>query len=120
MFQLFRAIQVAGPRLGPSSVDKGFHAIPRIRSTDPFIPACFYDPSDYTCVKDAVAERWTNKGPAETDDGCYQMTEQGLRYFAEIWPEGPPTAQEKPDDPCNEYDDSFLIDNGTPDDPTTF
>jgi hypothetical protein len=71
-------------------------------------------------VKDAVAERWTNKGPSETDDGCYQLTESGLRYFAEIWPDGPPTAQEKPEDPCNEYDDSFLIDNGTPDDPTTF
>ena len=114
--QLFIGIQVAGPRLTPTSIDKGFHAIPKVRSTNPFIPACFYDPGDYTCVKDAIVERWN---PAQ-DDGCYQLTEGGLRYFAEIWPEGNPQDQEKPDDPCNEYDDSFLIDNGTPDDPTTF
>ena len=28
IFQLFTGIQVAGPRLGPTSIDKGYHAIP--------------------------------------------------------------------------------------------
>ena len=121
--QLFTGIQVSGPRLTPTTVDKGYRAIPKIRSTDPFVPACFYEPGDYTCVKDAVVERWdaqardqatTSPGDA---DGCYRMTEAGLRYFAEAWPDGDVTAQEKPDDPCNDYDGSFLINNSPPEDP---
>ncbi len=118
--QLFTGIQVAGPRLTPTALDKGFHAIPRIASTSPFVPACFYDPGDYTCVKDAIVERWTQKGPAEDDDGCYQLTELGQRYFADIWPDGQPTAQEKPTDPCNEYDGSIVQDPSPPDDPTNY
>jgi hypothetical protein len=35
IFQLFTGIQVAGPRLGPTSIDKGYHAIPHIASTNP-------------------------------------------------------------------------------------
>ncbi|HUR48970.1 MAG TPA: hypothetical protein VMY88_05495, partial [Acidimicrobiales bacterium] len=50
--QLFSGIQVAGPRLTPSAIDKGFHAIPAVASTSPDLPACFYEPGDYTCVKD--------------------------------------------------------------------
>ena len=40
IFQLFIGIQAAGPRLGPTSVDKGYHAIPHIASSDPAVPAC--------------------------------------------------------------------------------
>lgn len=118
--QLFTGIQVAGPRLTPSTMDAGYHAIPRIKSTSPFVPACFYDPGDYTCVKDAVVERWDSSATEQQDNGCYRMVEGGQRYFAEVWPEGNIDAQDKPDDPCNEYDGSFLINPSTPDDPQNF
>ncbi|HEX9889867.1 MAG TPA: hypothetical protein VGA69_10345, partial [Nitriliruptorales bacterium] len=42
--QLFTGVQVAGPRLTPASIDQGFHAIPAVPSTDPSVPACFYEP----------------------------------------------------------------------------
>lgn len=117
--QLFTGIQVAGPKLNPSSVDKGMHAIPAVRSPDPSVPACFYDPGDYTCVKDALVERW-DSAANDGDQGCFRATEGGQRYFAGIWPEGNVQDQEKPDDPCNAYDGSFLINPSPPEDPTSF
>src|SRR5690348_15887693 len=52
--QLFTGIQVAGPRLTPSSMDQGFHAIPAVRSSNPQVPACYYDVNDYACTHDSV------------------------------------------------------------------
>jgi hypothetical protein len=115
--QLFTGIQVAGPRLGPTSVDAGFHAIPAIRSPRPDVPACFYNRDDYTCVKDAIVEHWDRDG---NTDGCFRVTEGGRRYFAEVWPAGNINDQERSDDPCNEYDGTFVVNPAPPDDPTTF
>ncbi|MGI8791888.1 MAG: hypothetical protein ACR2H3_01710 [Acidimicrobiales bacterium] len=56
IFQFFVGVQVAGPRLGPTSVDKGFHAIPAVQSEDVQTPSCYYLPNDYPCVKDGQAE----------------------------------------------------------------
>src|SRR5262249_19745595 len=88
--QLFTGIQVAGPRLGPTSVDRGYHAIPAVASTDPQVPACYYEVDDYTCVKDAVAEWWDSAAPAPADTvgrrtGCWRMPDQGLPYRASTW-----------------------------------
>lgn len=110
--QLFTGIQAAGPKLTPQSIDAGFHAIPKIKSTDPSVPACFYETDDYTCVKDATLEKWDRTG---NDDGCYRLIEGGARYFAEIWPDGNINAQYNPDTaPCNDYDASFQVNPGTP------
>jgi hypothetical protein len=95
--QLFTAIQVAGPRLGPDAIDRGFHAIPRVASTNPRIPACFYDPGDYTCVKDAVAEWWNSTS------SCWMMTDGGRRYLRDEWPAGDVLSQQGPRDFCNRY-----------------
>jgi hypothetical protein len=110
--QLFTGIQVAGPRLGPTSIDKGFRAIPKIKSTNPEIPACFYEPGDYTCVKDAMVEHWDRA--AENGQGCYRMREGGQRYFADIWPEEDVAKAEKPDDACNTYGTTFLVNPAPP------
>jgi hypothetical protein len=85
--QLFTGIQVAGPRLGPTSIDKGFHAIPRLLSSDPKTPSCFYDPGDYTCTKDATVEYWDRAGKSENNDrpGCWRMQQAGKRYLANTW-----------------------------------
>jgi hypothetical protein len=105
LFQLFTGIQVAGPRLDPASVDEGFHAIPRIQTNDVERPSCFYDPGDYTCVKDAIAEIWraSNTAPGSSTPGCWAAIEHGKRYLAGRWPEGNVDAQLTGDEPCNGY-----------------
>ena len=111
LFQLFTGIQVAGPRLGPTSVDKGYHAIPKIASTNPKVPACFYEVNDYTCVKDAVAMYWDSRGraPGATQNGCWRVPDGGKRYLTGAWPGGDVTAQRKPNDVCNNYSAGLLL-----------
>jgi hypothetical protein len=90
LFQVFLGIQVAGPRLGPTSLDKGMHAIPAVQSTDRQTPSCFYLPGDYTCVKDAQAEIWDANGrpPGDNRPGCWKSIENGRRYLTGAFPEG--------------------------------
>lgn len=88
-FTLFKAIQVAGPELTPQSVDQGQHAIPRQASYDPRVAACFYDPADFTCVKDAMETWWDPEAPDPEGRanavGCYRMVRNGKRYLAGTW-----------------------------------
>src|ERR1051325_9342796 len=98
--RLFPGVQVAGPRLTPTSVDRGMHAIPAIASQSNDVPACYYEPNDYTCIKDAVVEHYDPQcQPTQTSRaGCWRMTEAGKRYFADSWPDSDPAARQKPDD----------------------
>jgi len=98
--QLFTGIQVAGPNLTPSSVDLGFHAIPPKQSNGPLEVACFYEPGDYTCVKDGSALWWD---PAANGSGCYRVPLRAKRHLAGEWPEHPVAADRDPDDPCSYY-----------------
>jgi hypothetical protein len=95
LFQVFLGIQVSGPRLGPTGVDKGFHAVPSIASNDRQTPSCFYLPNDYTCVKDAQAEVWDNGGdpPGDNRPGCWKAIEGGKRYLSGQFPDGNVNAQ---------------------------
>ena len=112
IFQFFVGVQVAGPRLGPTSIDKGMHAIPAIRSEDPRIPACFYLPGDYSCVKDAQAEIWDAEGqaPGDSRPGCWRSILGGKRSLPDEWPEGNIDAQLTGQEPCNGYNNTVLID----------
>ncbi|HEX9889896.1 MAG TPA: hypothetical protein VGA69_10490, partial [Nitriliruptorales bacterium] len=105
LVQLFTGIQVAGPKLTPDSMDRGFHAIPGVHSPEPAVPACFYVPGDYTCVKDMQAQWWDPQGatPGSNQPGCARMMEGGRRYLAGTWPEGDVEAQRgtPATDPCN-------------------
>ncbi|HEX9890001.1 MAG TPA: hypothetical protein VGA69_11020, partial [Nitriliruptorales bacterium] len=103
--QLFTGIQVAGPRLSVETLDRGFHAIPHIESPDPSVPACFYGPGDYTCVKDAAAMWWDRAAtaPGASTPGCWRVLEDGLRHVAGAWPQHDLAAPRSPDDPCNGY-----------------
>ena len=57
------------PGSGPTSIDKGYHAIPHIASTNPKVPACFYNDNDYTCVKDACDVLGSGRaGPGQPAD----------------------------------------------------
>lgn len=101
--QLFTGIQVAGPRLTPSSVDKGYHAIPAVSSNDPRVPACFYEPGDYTCIKDSAVMWWDPAGddPQSSNPGCMRMMEGGRRYPFGQWPRQDVPVGKQPNDPCN-------------------
>jgi hypothetical protein len=105
LFQVFTGIQVAGPRLGPTSIDRGFHAIPAIESRSVDVPACYYNPGDYTCVKDAQQEYWdaSTTAPGGTQPGCWRSIDGGRRYLAGKWPEGNINAQITGNEPCNAY-----------------
>ncbi len=97
--QLFTGIQVAGPKLNPGSMDRGFHAIPRKESSSVQVPACFYDKGDYTCVKDVQAEWWDATG---TGQGCWRSARGARRFLAGGWTPGDLTAFKAPSDPCNQ------------------
>lgn len=102
--QIFTGVQVAGPRLTPRSLDQGFHAIPPVPSSNPSIPACYYDPGDYSCVKDVVAEWWDPTRATSSEGGqpgCYRMPERGRRFLLGTWPKENVDDRKKPDDICN-------------------
>ena len=86
------AIQVAGPRLTPTSIDRGLHAIPPSLSTSMDAQACFFSPGDNTCVKDATLMRYDPEGSGpETGGatGCWRLLNGGQRYYAGAWPDEP-------------------------------
>ncbi|MGQ0434050.1 MAG: hypothetical protein ACT452_16790 [Microthrixaceae bacterium] len=112
IFQLFTGIQVAGPFLGPSQVDKGFHAIPQKQSsTDPRVPACFYLPGDYTCVKDAVPMMYDAAGQqtGTSQPGCFRVIQNGKRYLPADWPREQVASRYSPNDPCTGYSESVRL-----------
>lgn len=103
--QLFTGIQVAGPRLGPTSIDKGYHAIPRIASESPDTPACFYNLNDYTCVKDGITMWWDAfaKAPNNADPGCWKMVNNAQRYLIGEFPAKEYWSTVSGADQCNGY-----------------
>ena len=106
LFQLFTGIQVAGPRLGPTSIDKGYHAIPAVASKDNQSPACFYNPGDYTCVKDNQIEIWDDQAvPPDGSNraGCWRIIANAARYLHPDWPEGNIDSNLNQLGPCNNY-----------------
>jgi hypothetical protein len=117
LFQVFTGIQVAGPRLGPTSISQGFHAIPPRRSTDPGMAACFYLPNDYTCIKDAQVLVYDRDGqaPGDSRPGCWRAIESGQRYLPGEWPRGNinaqmPGGQMNPaNQPCSGFNTGVLL-----------
>ena len=108
--QLFTGIQVAGPRLHPKSIEKGFRAIPPKPSTGPTQPSCYYLPGEYTCVKDAVAQWWDPSAPGENQggaaptkgfSGCWRMGNDGKRYLPGDWPSGDILNMQRDGQICN-------------------
>lgn len=103
MFTLAKAVQVAGPYISPETVDQGNHTIPRQSSTSPHIAACFYDPGDFSCVKDAHEAWWdpfAEDPNGETARGCWRMIKGGQRFLAGTW-SNVDEVFSRPEDPCN-------------------
>ncbi len=87
---LFWGIQAAGPRLTPENIAKGLHAIPARPSLDPYRPAAYFAPGNYSFVKDAMAIWWDPSGvpPGSSTRGCYRLPNEGRRFRAGEWPAG--------------------------------
>lgn len=110
--QLFIGIQVAGPRLTPANVDRGFHAIPDLPSPGPAVPSCFYEPADYTCVKDSVPLYWdpSAESPYSGVPGCYRAPRGGERTVRDEWRHEEASSYRSADDPCNGYTTGDYLD----------
>jgi hypothetical protein len=114
-FMVGMGIQVAGPRLHPTTVAEGFRAIPAIASKDPFLPACYFTQGHF-CVQDATEMWWDNTGeaPGTTGNtGCYRMPNLGRRYVLGEWATGDDVFK-NPQDVCNAYDIGALAVFRTP------
>lgn len=104
--QLYTAIQAAGPHLNPQNITRGLHAIPRIASTNRQLPACFYLPNDYTCVKDSAIMHWdpTATVPTQAEPGCWRMVGSGQRFLPGHFPRKANLGDlKRPDDICNNF-----------------
>jgi hypothetical protein len=118
--QLFIGIQVAGPRLTPTTIDRGFHAIPAIASPSLQIPACYYEPDDYTCIKDFIIGRWDPNGRVNRQDagntrpGCYRVVGSQRIILADVRPGDPMEGYDPARDPCNGFGTSLQQSIGPP------
>jgi hypothetical protein len=112
-FTLFRGIQAAGPFLQPDTVNEGHHAFPRVASTSPYVAACFYDPNDFTCVKDASEQWWDPDAPDPDGEpevsGCYRLVREGKRFLKNSWEGTDADPFSNPNDPCNNVGITPLI-----------
>jgi len=101
--QLMTGIQVAGPKLTPASMEKGFRAIPEVRSSDPRVPACFYPAGGYSCTQDFATWWYDPAGddPESTNPGCNRALEGGLRRLPGQFPREDIPTRRSPRDPCN-------------------
>lgn len=84
---LFYGIQAAGPKLTPQNLDKGLHAIPQRPSDDPYRPAAYFAPSNYSFIKDAMEIWWdpSSSPPGSPNAGCYRLPLAGKRFRAGEW-----------------------------------
>lgn len=99
---IFRGIQAAGPRLTVANLDRGLHAIPPRPSPDPFTPAAYFAPGNYSFIKDATVVRWDPAGvPPGGQSGCWRYVQRGKRYRAEDWQNHPTDEDfDRPGWPC--------------------
>lgn len=117
--QLFQGIQISGPDLKPSNVARGFEAIPENRSSRPDVPAMFFDPGDYTAVKDTYLAWWdpSAQPPTSSQPGCWRLMWGGQRFLAGEAPPGNHFEMREPvgtpnEQVCQGYDQGILLSAG--------
>ncbi|MFA5891902.1 MAG: hypothetical protein WDA27_13285 [Actinomycetota bacterium] len=114
---LFQAIQAAGPRLTPETVEQGMFTFQYQDRDNPYEPMGGYGPygpkavSSYNFVDSAMGWWWDPTGtPPEgrAGEGCVRVMNQGRRYYAGEWPIGDKDLFTA-DAPCSQ-DDTKLAD----------
>lgn len=123
-FMLFLGIQVAGPQLTPETVDEGMHAIPPTTSTSPYVASCYFDPIDWTCVKDFKEQWWdpSRKNPNPSGStgegpGCWALPRGGQRFSSGSWAGADDVFINGASDPCDGYSSSVALQLGAPQPP---
>jgi hypothetical protein len=86
---LFWGIQAAGPKLSVENVDKGLRGIPPRASPNPWTPAAYFAPDNWSFVKDSMLVRWDKGAVGTYGPGCWRTVEYGKRYRAEDWASSP-------------------------------
>ena len=79
---LMWGVQAAGPRLTAANLDRGLHAIEPRPSPDPYTPAVYFAPGNFSWVKDAAVVWWDEASQ------CYRLVESGRRSRAADWRSG--------------------------------
>jgi hypothetical protein len=83
---LFSGIQAAGPKLTVDNIDRGLRAIPPRQSPNPWTPAAYFAPGNWSFFKDTMLARWDPAGVvAGASPGCWRLVEHGKRYRTEDW-----------------------------------
>lgn len=95
-------IQAAGPKLTPANIDRGLHALEARASDDPYAPAAYFSPGNYSLVKDAALLWWDPSGqpPGDRQGGCYRLVDGGRRHRVDEWPAGDADIKRGEQDPC--------------------
>lgn len=102
---MWTGFQIAGPRLTSDNIDQGFHNIPKVSLNTPYTPTCYFDPGNYTCIKDMAYEYYDAAGlTPDNTRGCWRMVYAGRRFLEGKYPSGDIYPDEpSPSDPCNDY-----------------
>lgn len=97
---LFWGVQAAGPKLSPANLDRGLHAILPQGSSNPYKPAAYFAPGNYSFVKDAAAIWWdpAQRPPGSPETGCYRLPGDGRRLRSGEWETGDTSVRS--DGPC--------------------
>ena len=93
-------IQMAGPNLTPTNVERGMLSLPASggweRSRDPASVMVKFGPGDYTAIQDSRHTYWdpTAKSKIDGGTGAYLAIEGGRRWEIGSWGAGEPRAPE--------------------------
>ena len=107
---LFQAIQAAGPRLTPETVEQGMFTFQYLDRTNEYLPVGGYGPygpkavSNYTFVDTAMGWWYDPTGTppgGREGEGCIRVMNKGHRYYWDEWPKGDALLL-LPDDPCTQ------------------
>jgi hypothetical protein len=111
LLNVFEAIQAAGPRLTPESVEQGMYTFQYLHPENPYVPSGGYGnygryaTGDQTFIDTAMGWSWDPTGTppgAQAGSGCIRPMYKGRRFFAETWPPGDEDIFTNPPQPCTQ------------------
>jgi hypothetical protein len=107
LFLALMAIQVAGPDLAATQVEKGLLAISQ-RGGDPSMAGTSFTIDDRSYVDDTTAEWWDATG-GQPGRGCYRTIDGGARHSVGDWPDQNWGTAWSPSDECDTWSRSTRI-----------
>ncbi|MHB8508002.1 MAG: type 1 periplasmic-binding domain-containing protein [Candidatus Dormibacteria bacterium] len=103
LLMAFTAIQMAGPDLTPSNVERALQTFTAAYEP-PFSPHAGYTPGDHNFLDDYMIVRWDSSGSppdGAAGSGCFRLADGGRRYLPQgPWPVDDRAAATGAADPC--------------------